>query len=95
MVRMNGREEMLNMFLDLQVNTCDQNLNRCCEIMELNSAIQGQLFTILNQTAREGELVAHSVWVDDEGCMYFGASTTVTLAQLGATDAKTGPAEHL
>ncbi|XP_060103346.1 mitochondria-eating protein [Heteronotia binoei] len=36
------------------MNSCDQNLNRCCEIMELSAMIQGQLFTILNQTAREG-----------------------------------------
>ncbi|EMP25094.1 Mitochondria-eating protein [Chelonia mydas] len=36
------------------INSCDQNLNRCCEIIEMNSMIQGQLFTILNQTAREG-----------------------------------------
>nr|XP_021141614.1 mitochondria-eating protein isoform X3 [Columba livia] len=36
------------------INSCDQNLNRCCEIIELNSQIQGQLFTILNETSREG-----------------------------------------
>ncbi|XP_066851952.1 mitochondria-eating protein isoform X6 [Anser cygnoides] len=36
------------------INTCDQNLNRCCEIIEMNSVIQGQLFTILNETSREG-----------------------------------------
>uniref|UniRef100_A0A7M4EUX7 Uncharacterized protein n=1 Tax=Crocodylus porosus TaxID=8502 RepID=A0A7M4EUX7_CROPO len=36
------------------INSCDQNLNRCCEIIEINSMIQGQLFTILSQTAREG-----------------------------------------
>ncbi|KAK4818977.1 hypothetical protein QYF61_022644 [Mycteria americana] len=37
-----------------EINSCDQNLNRCCEIIELNSEIQGQLFTILNETSREG-----------------------------------------
>ncbi|XP_010141476.1 PREDICTED: mitochondria-eating protein [Buceros rhinoceros silvestris] len=36
------------------INSCDANLNRCCEIIELNSEIQGQLFTILNETSREG-----------------------------------------
>ncbi|XP_015263192.1 PREDICTED: mitochondria-eating protein [Gekko japonicus] len=36
------------------INTCDQNLNQCCEIMELSATIQGQLFTIFRQTAREG-----------------------------------------
>lgn len=43
--------------INLQINSCDQNLNRCCEIIELNSQIQGQLFTILNETSREGKSV--------------------------------------
>ncbi|XP_035753596.1 mitochondria-eating protein [Egretta garzetta] len=38
----------------MEINSCDQNLNRCCEIIELNSEIQGQLFTILNETSQEG-----------------------------------------
>uniref|UniRef100_A0A5F8GAD3 Mitochondria-eating protein n=1 Tax=Monodelphis domestica TaxID=13616 RepID=A0A5F8GAD3_MONDO len=37
-----------------KINTCDQNLNCCCEMLELNSKIQGQLFTILNLIAQEG-----------------------------------------
>uniref|UniRef100_A0A8C7CR43 Uncharacterized protein n=1 Tax=Oncorhynchus kisutch TaxID=8019 RepID=A0A8C7CR43_ONCKI len=37
-----------------EVITCDKNLNRCCELVKLTSKIQGQLFTILNLTAREG-----------------------------------------
>ncbi|XP_074085550.1 mitochondria-eating protein isoform X2 [Macrotis lagotis] len=36
------------------MNSCDQNLNCCCEIIELNSRIQGQLFGILSLTAQEG-----------------------------------------
>uniref|UniRef100_A0A8B9IZP7 Mitochondria-eating protein n=1 Tax=Amazona collaria TaxID=241587 RepID=A0A8B9IZP7_9PSIT len=40
--------------VNLQFNSCDQNLNRCCEILELSSEIQGQLFAILNETSREG-----------------------------------------
>lgn len=44
--------------INLQINTCDQNLNRCCEIIEMNSVIQGQLFTILNETSREGKSVS-------------------------------------
>ncbi|XP_060107053.1 mitochondria-eating protein-like [Heteronotia binoei] len=39
---------------DYDLNSCDQNLNRCCEIVELSALIQGQLFNILNQTARKG-----------------------------------------
>uniref|UniRef100_A0A671NIR1 Uncharacterized protein n=1 Tax=Sinocyclocheilus anshuiensis TaxID=1608454 RepID=A0A671NIR1_9TELE len=39
---------------EYKVCSCDQNLNRCCELVELTSKIQGQLFTILNLTAQEG-----------------------------------------
>ncbi|XP_062991869.1 mitochondria-eating protein [Elgaria multicarinata webbii] len=48
------QEKLETWYKDYHVNSCDQNLTRCCEIMELNSMIQGQLFTILNQTCREG-----------------------------------------
>ncbi|XP_016311605.1 mitochondria-eating protein-like [Sinocyclocheilus anshuiensis] len=41
-------------YKDYHVCSCDQNLNRCCELVELTSKIQGQLFTILNLTAQEG-----------------------------------------
>ncbi|XP_035379829.1 mitochondria-eating protein isoform X2 [Electrophorus electricus] len=39
---------------DYHVISCDQNLNRCCELLELTSRVQGQLFTILSLTAQEG-----------------------------------------
>lgn len=39
---------------DYHVFSCDQNLNRCCELIELTAKIQGQLFSILNLTAAEG-----------------------------------------
>ncbi|KAA8589791.1 hypothetical protein FQN60_013156 [Etheostoma spectabile] len=39
---------------DYHVISCDQNLNKCCELIELTAKIQGQLFTILNHTAAEG-----------------------------------------
>ncbi|XP_037624787.1 mitochondria-eating protein isoform X1 [Sebastes umbrosus] len=39
---------------DYHVISCDQNLNRCCELVELTAKIQGQLFTILNLAAAEG-----------------------------------------
>ncbi|KAM9763038.1 mitochondria-eating protein isoform 1-T2 [Menidia menidia] len=39
---------------DYHIISCDQNLNRCCELIELTAKIQGQLFTILNHTAAEG-----------------------------------------
>ena len=43
-----------------QVISCDQNLNRCCELIELTAKIQGQLFTILNFAAAEGKYYRHS-----------------------------------
>ncbi|XP_034438273.1 mitochondria-eating protein isoform X1 [Hippoglossus hippoglossus] len=39
---------------DYHVISCDQNLNKCCELIEITAKIQGQLFTILNLTAAEG-----------------------------------------
>ncbi|XP_019382102.1 PREDICTED: mitochondria-eating protein isoform X1 [Gavialis gangeticus] len=48
------QDKLESWYQDYHINSCDQNLNRCCEIIEINSMIQGQLFTILNQTAREG-----------------------------------------
>ncbi|XP_058493630.1 mitochondria-eating protein [Solea solea] len=39
---------------DYHIISCDQNLNKCCEMIELTAKIQGQLFAILNLTAAEG-----------------------------------------
>jgi len=36
------------------VNSCDTNLGRLCELIELTSKIQSQLFTALSLTASEG-----------------------------------------
>uniref|UniRef100_A0A8C7FTT7 Mitochondria-eating protein n=1 Tax=Oncorhynchus kisutch TaxID=8019 RepID=A0A8C7FTT7_ONCKI len=48
------QDKLESWYKDYHVISCDQNLNRCCELVELTSKIQGQLFTILNFTAREG-----------------------------------------
>ncbi|XP_077135895.1 mitochondria-eating protein isoform X4 [Ranitomeya variabilis] len=48
------QDKLEDWYKDYHINSCDQNLNICCELLELNSKIQGQLFTILNVTAREG-----------------------------------------
>ncbi|XP_066489009.1 mitochondria-eating protein [Tiliqua scincoides] len=48
------QEKLEDWYKDYHINSCDQNMNQCCDIMELNSMIQGQIFTILNQTMREG-----------------------------------------
>ncbi|XP_070197316.1 mitochondria-eating protein-like isoform X2 [Littorina saxatilis] len=41
---------------DYYVNSCDQNSARCCEIIELNAKVQGQLFKLLSLCAQEGGL---------------------------------------
>lgn len=37
------------------MNTCDQNVARCCEVMELNARVQAQLFKLVSLTAAEGK----------------------------------------
>ncbi|KAG5849707.1 hypothetical protein ANANG_G00074590 [Anguilla anguilla] len=48
------QDKLESWYKDYHVISCDQNLNRCCELVELTSKVQGQLFTILNLTAKEG-----------------------------------------
>ncbi|XP_039607122.1 mitochondria-eating protein isoform X1 [Polypterus senegalus] len=48
------QDKLESWYKDYHLVSCDQNLNRCCELLELTSKVQGQLFTILNLTAREG-----------------------------------------
>ncbi|XP_077573408.1 mitochondria-eating protein isoform X1 [Stigmatopora nigra] len=40
---------------EYHLNSCDENLNQCCELLELTAKIQGQLFAILNSVAAEGD----------------------------------------
>ncbi|XP_041444058.1 mitochondria-eating protein-like isoform X2 [Xenopus laevis] len=48
------QDKLDDWYKDYHINSCDSNLNVCCELLELNSKIQGQLFQILSVTAREG-----------------------------------------
>ncbi|KAM4629072.1 mitochondria-eating protein [Polymixia lowei] len=48
------QDKLESWYKDYHVISCDQNLNRCCELIELTAKLQGQLFTILNFTATEG-----------------------------------------
>ncbi|KAM4739196.1 mitochondria-eating protein [Anableps anableps] len=49
------QDKLENWYRDYHVFSCDQNLNKCCELIELTAKVQGQLFTILNITATEGD----------------------------------------
>uniref|UniRef100_A0A8C6VX79 Mitochondria-eating protein n=1 Tax=Nothobranchius furzeri TaxID=105023 RepID=A0A8C6VX79_NOTFU len=55
------QDKLETWYRDYHVISCDQNLNRCCELIELTAKIQGQLFAILNLTAAEG---SHYAGVD-------------------------------
>ncbi|KPP56484.1 hypothetical protein Z043_125891 [Scleropages formosus] len=48
------QDKLDSWYRDYRVMSCDQNLSRCCELVELTSKVQGQLFAILNLTAQEG-----------------------------------------
>ncbi|XP_076468509.1 mitochondria-eating protein-like isoform X4 [Babylonia areolata] len=50
------QEKLENWLSDYYINTCDQNTARCCEIIELNAKVQGQLFKLLSLCAQEGGL---------------------------------------
>ncbi|XP_031965834.1 mitochondria-eating protein isoform X1 [Corvus moneduloides] len=50
------QEKLENWQRDYEMNSFGENLNRCCEILELNTAIQKRLFSILNETSREDTL---------------------------------------
>nr|XP_061790688.1 mitochondria-eating protein-like [Nerophis lumbriciformis] len=39
---------------EYHVISCDENMNRCCEMIEFTAQIQGQLFAVLNAVAAEG-----------------------------------------
>ncbi|XP_061094813.1 mitochondria-eating protein [Conger conger] len=48
------QDKLESWYKDYHVISCDQSLGRCCELLELSSQLQGQLFSILHLTAREG-----------------------------------------
>ncbi|XP_037325015.2 mitochondria-eating protein isoform X2 [Pungitius pungitius] len=48
------QEKLESWLREYHIISCDQNLNRCCDLIELTAKIQGELFTILNLTAAEG-----------------------------------------
>ncbi|KAK1174781.1 mitochondria-eating protein [Acipenser oxyrinchus oxyrinchus] len=77
------QEKLEAWYKDYHLMSCDQNLNRCCELVELTSKVQGQLFTILSLTAREGGQYAgvdtlKSRFLPWLGSSFFSASSGVT-----------------
>ncbi|KAL6107566.1 spata18 [Pungitius sinensis] len=48
------QEKLESWLREYHIISCDQNINRCCDLIERTAKIQGELFTILNLTAAEG-----------------------------------------
>lgn len=63
------------MFLLSKTISCDQNLNRCCELIELTAKLQSQLFAILNLAAAEGRF---DIWTLTNKSLIY-KSTTKTM----------------
>ncbi|XP_059503745.1 mitochondria-eating protein isoform X3 [Stegostoma tigrinum] len=64
-------------YREYHVNSCDQNLNRCCELIELTSKVQGELFTILSLTASEGGVYSGVDTIKSRFLPWLGSSFTV------------------
>ncbi|KAK2165880.1 hypothetical protein LSH36_44g00022 [Paralvinella palmiformis] len=82
---------------DYHVNTCDQNVGRCCEVIELNAKVQAQLFKLLSLTASEGGMYGGASVIKSrllpwlgQGIFTAGALTSDTsmgiLAEVAAKD---------
>ncbi|XP_072425272.1 mitochondria-eating protein isoform X2 [Chiloscyllium punctatum] len=64
-------------YREYHINSCDQNLNRCCELIELTSKVQGELFTILSLTASEGGVYSGVDTIKSRFLPWLGSSFTV------------------
>ncbi|XP_055492357.1 mitochondria-eating protein [Leucoraja erinacea] len=64
-------------YKDYHINSCDQNLNRCCELIELTSKVQGELFTILSLAASEGGVYCGIDTIKSRFLPWLGSNFTV------------------
>ncbi|WAQ99386.1 MIEAP-like protein [Mya arenaria] len=84
------------------LNTCDQNVARGCEIIELNAKVQGQLFKLLSVCAQEGGLYGGTSAIKSRllpflGSSFFtsGATSDTTLSMLAEATAKNREIEEI
>uniref|UniRef100_UPI00398E55C0 mitochondria-eating protein isoform X2 n=1 Tax=Pristiophorus japonicus TaxID=55135 RepID=UPI00398E55C0 len=64
-------------YKEYHINSCDQNLNRCCELIELTSKVQAELFTILSLAASEGGVYSGVDTIKSRFLPWLGSSFTV------------------
>lgn len=89
------QEKLEKWYQDYHLNTCDQNVARGCEIIELNARIQSQLFKLLSLCATEGGVYGGSAVIKSRllpllGSGFFstGLSSDTSLAVLAEAGAK-------
>ncbi|XP_067948119.1 mitochondria-eating protein-like [Watersipora subatra] len=82
-------QDKLDRWLDVyHYNTSDQNVARCCEIIELNGKVQGQLFKLLSLVASGGGMYGASLstiksrLLPHLGSSYFGTASVTAEASL-------------
>ncbi|XP_059845169.1 mitochondria-eating protein isoform X5 [Hypanus sabinus] len=64
-------------YREYHINSCDQNLNRCCELIELTSKVQSELFTILSLAASEGGIYSGIDTIKSRFLPWLGSNFTV------------------
>ncbi|XP_060070228.1 mitochondria-eating protein-like [Ylistrum balloti] len=68
------QEKLERWLQNYYINTCDQNVARCCEIIELNAKVQGQLFKLLSVTAEAGGLYGGSAIIKSRLLPFLGSN---------------------
>uniref|UniRef100_S4RLZ9 Mitochondria-eating protein n=1 Tax=Petromyzon marinus TaxID=7757 RepID=S4RLZ9_PETMA len=63
---------------DFHLNTCNENLSRCCELIEMTSKVQNQLFNIMSSTANRGGPTAGAETIKSRFLPWLSSSFTVS-----------------
>ncbi|XP_021352379.1 mitochondria-eating protein-like isoform X5 [Mizuhopecten yessoensis] len=72
------QEKLERWLQNYYINTCDQNVARCCEIIELNAKVQGQLFKLLSVTAEAGGMYGGSAIIKSRLLPFLGGNFFTT-----------------
>ncbi|XP_069129116.1 mitochondria-eating protein-like isoform X8 [Argopecten irradians] len=72
------QEKLERWLQNYYINTCDQNVARCCEIIELNGKVQGQLFKLLSVTAEAGGLYGGAAIIKSRLLPFLGSNFFTT-----------------
>lgn len=81
------QEKLENWLDDYDLNTCDLNVDRCVEVIELNSRIQAQLFRILHIAAAEGSTYGGTAAIKARLLPWLGHGIFTHSPYIGSVDA--------